>query len=155
MREHPIRWYTGVPPVEAFGTVDGKGTPVVLNTQSDTPYYLKPDNTAKRMLGETRVNLTDGATIDVDASLGGNFKVTLAGNRTLANPTNLADGQVINFRIKQDGTGSRTLAYGSKYKFPGGTAPVLTTAAGSLDFMSCQYDAEDDTLVCVTNRDFR
>lgn len=155
MREHPIRWYTGVPPVEAFGTVDGKGTPVVLNTQSDTPYYLKPDNTAKRMLGETRVNLIDGATVNVDASLGGNFKVTLAGNRTLANPTNLSDGQIINFRLKQDGTGSRTLAYGSKYKFPSGVAPVLTTTAGAVDFMSCQYDAEDDTLVCVMNRDFR
>lgn len=154
MRDHPIRWYSGVPPVEAFGTVDGKGTPLVLNTQSDTPYYLKPDNTLKRLLGETRVNLTDAATIDVDASLGSNFKVTLAGNRALANPTNIADGQVLNFRIKQDGTGSRTLTFGSKYLFPAASPPILSTDPDALDFMSCQYDAEDDTLVCVLNHAF-
>jgi len=155
MREHPIRWYIGVPPVEAFGTVDGKGTPVVINIQSDAPHYLKPDNTVKRMLGEAAVTLTDGATIAIDASLGGNFKVTLSGNRTLANPTNLADGQVFNVRIKQDATGGRTLAFGSKYKFPGGTVPTLTAAANAVDFISCQYDAGDDTLIVVMNKDFR
>ena len=105
-------------------------------------------------LGEKVVTLTDAATINIDASLGNNFRVVLAGNRTLANPTGLIDGQVFNVRIKQDGTGSRTLAYGTKYKFPGGTAPVLSTAGNALDFMSCQYDATDDTLICVTNKAF-
>lgn len=98
--------------------------------------------------------LTDGATISVDASVADNFRVVLGGNRTLANPTNLRNGQVLNFRIHQDATGSRTLAYGSKYKFPGGTAPVLSTAANSRDFMSCQYDSTDDTLNCVLNKAF-
>lgn len=98
--------------------------------------------------------LTDGATISVDASLSNNFKVTIAGNRTLANPTNMTDGMVLNFRIKQDATGSRTLAYGTKYKFPGGTAPVLSTAANAVDFMSCYYDSTDDTLACVMSKGF-
>jgi hypothetical protein len=101
------------------------------------------------------VSLTDGATISVDASLGDNFRVTLGGNRTLANPTNLVNGQVLNFRIAQDGTGSRTLSYGTKYKFPGGTTPILTTTASAHDFMSCQYDSTDDTLYCVLNKDFK
>ena len=78
----------------------------------------------------------------------------LGGNRTLANPTGLRDGQVLNFRIVQDGTGSRTLAYGSAFKFAGGTAPTLSTAAGAKDFMSCQYDAADGTLFCVLNKAF-
>lgn len=91
--------------------------------------------------------LTDAATIAVPAAITDSFRVTLGGNRTLGNPTGLYDGQVINIRIIQDGTGSRTLAYGSKYKFPGG-APVLSTAAGAKDFLSCQYDAIDDTLFC-------
>jgi hypothetical protein len=98
--------------------------------------------------------LTDAATIAVDASQSDNFRVTLGGNRTLGNPSNLSDGQVLNFRIIQDATGSRTLAYGTKYKFAGGTAPVLSTAANSKDFMSCQYDATDDTLNCVLNKAF-
>ena len=35
--------------------------------------------------------------------------------------------------ITQDGTGSRTLAFGSYWKFTGGTAPTLTTTAGAVD----------------------
>jgi hypothetical protein len=97
--------------------------------------------------------LLDGATINVNAALANTFRVTLAGNRTLANPTNLTDGQHLFFRVKQDGTGSRTLAYGSKYKFPGGSA-TLSTTASSLDIISCQYDAADDTLVCVLTKAF-
>jgi hypothetical protein len=97
--------------------------------------------------------LLDGATISVNASLANTFRLTLAGNRTLANPTNLSAGQHLFFRIKQDATGSRTLAFGSKYKFPGGAA-VLSTAANALDVISCQYDQNDDTLVCVLNRAF-
>jgi hypothetical protein len=95
--------------------------------------------------------LTDGANIAVDALLHDNFRVTLGGNRTLDNPTNMADCQVLNFRIRQDGTGSRTLAYGSKYKFAGG-APTLSTAASTLDFISCQYSQTDDTLVCAITK---
>jgi hypothetical protein len=105
-------------------------------------------------LGEKVVTLTDAATIDINAALGNNFRVVLGGNRTLANPTGLIDGQVFNVRILQDGTGGRTLAYGSMYAFPGGTAPVLSTAADALDFMSCQYDAADGTLICVMNKAF-
>jgi len=37
--------------------------------------------------------LTDGATITPNFALNNSFTVTLAGNRTLANPTNLVAGQ--------------------------------------------------------------
>jgi hypothetical protein len=97
------------------------------------------------------VVLLDGATINVNASIGSTFRVVLGGNRTLANPTKLENGQQLFFRVKQDGTGSRTLAYGSKYKFPGGT-PTLTTTANALDIIACQYDATDDTLACVISK---
>lgn len=105
-------------------------------------------------LGEKVVTLTDAATINIDATLGNNFRVVLGGNRTLANPTGLIDGQVFNVRILQDGTGGHTLAFGSMYTFPGGAAPVLSTAADALDFMSCQYDAADASLICVLNKAF-
>lgn len=122
----------------ATGILSNSGTGVSL---SATNVWAKNQSVAS-------VGLTDGATIAVDASLSNNFTVTLGGNRTLANPTSLTDGMVLNFRIKQDATGSRTLAYGAKYKFPGGTAPVLSTAANAVDLMSCYYDATDDQLEC-------
>lgn len=96
----------------------------------------------------TPVTLTDGANIAVDASLSNNFKVTLGGNRTLDNPTNLADGMVLNFVIKQDGTGGRTLAFGSKYDFGDAGTPTLTSGANKIDFMSCYYDSAADKLLC-------
>jgi hypothetical protein len=77
--------------------------------------------------------LTDGATITPDFAVANNFSVTLGGNRTLANPTNLTAGQSGIILVSQDGTGSRTLAFGNYWKFPGGTAPTLTTAASSVD----------------------
>lgn len=77
--------------------------------------------------------LTDGATITPDFAVANNFSVTLGGNRTLANPSNQTAGQTITIVITQDGTGGRTLAYGSNYKFAGGTAPTLTTTANAVD----------------------
>jgi hypothetical protein len=77
--------------------------------------------------------LTDGATITPDFADSNNFSVTLGGNRTLANPSNLVAGQSGSIFITQDGTGSRTLAYGSYYDFIGSTAPTLSTAAGAVD----------------------
>lgn len=77
--------------------------------------------------------LTDGATITPDFAAGNNFSVTLGGNRTLANPTNLTAGQSGSIFITQDATGSRTLAYGSSWDFIGGTAPTLSTAANAVD----------------------
>lgn len=94
------------------------------------------------------VALTDGATITINGALGFNHRVVLGGNRTLANPTGLIDGMVYNVRIKQDGTGTRTLAYGSKWKWPGGSAPALSTAANSVDLICAQYDADLDILLC-------
>jgi hypothetical protein len=67
--------------------------------------------------------LTDSATITPDFSLSNNWSLTIGGNRTLANPTNLTAGQSGVIVITN---GAYTLAYGSNWKFPGGTAPTLT-----------------------------
>jgi hypothetical protein len=84
----------------------------------------------------TIVALTDGATITPDFAAGNNFSVTLGGSRTLANPTNLTAGQSGVIVVTQDGTGGRTLAFGSNWKFPGGTAPTLTTTAAAVDVIA-------------------
>lgn len=84
------------------------------------------------------VSLTDGATITPDFSAGRNFKVTIADNRTLANPTNTIDGMWGEIAVTQDGTGSRTLSYGTNWRFPGGGASggVLSTTANAEDIIS-------------------
>lgn len=85
--------------------------------------------------------LTDGATIAVNAALGNVFTVTIAGNRTMGSPSNPVNGQDIWFRITQDATGGRTMAWSSAYQFGTGGAPALSAAAGTTDELHFQYDS--------------
>ena len=77
--------------------------------------------------------LSDGATITIDMSTACHHSVTLGGNRTFAAPSNQVVGQAGSIFITQDGTGSRTAAFNSAFKFVGGTAPTLTTTASATD----------------------
>lgn len=92
--------------------------------------------------GLAPVTLTDGATITPSGSDGNMFRVTLGGNRTIANlsPAPAAES---NFKILviQDGTGSRTVTWGSLFKWFGGSAPTLTTTATRGDMITCLYDS--------------
>jgi hypothetical protein len=92
--------------------------------------------------------LTDGATITADFALANNFSVTLGGNRTLANPTNQTAGASGCIWITQDGTGSRTLAYGANWDFSGGTAPTLSTAAAAVDCLV--YSVQSSSKITAT-----
>lgn len=87
--------------------------------------------------------LTDATSIAVDLNDGNNFIVTLGGNRTLENPSNPTIGQTGQIYVIQDGSGSRTLAYGSYWKFSGGTAPTLTTDANAVDLLVYNVRAAD------------
>ena len=98
--------------------------------------------------------LTDGSTITPNFALNNSFTVTLGGNRTLANPTNLVAGQSGVIIINQDGTGGRTLAYGSNYDFGGGTAPTLTTTANAQD-MIAYFVVSTSRINCVFTGDLK
>jgi hypothetical protein len=113
------------------------------------------DNTADKLLSTDQVwgamaevALTDGANIALDLSTGFDFSVTLAGNRTLSNPTNAKVGQRGRIRVVQDATGSRTLAFGTSYEFTNGVALTLTTTAAAEDVL--YYDVISSTRILVT-----
>lgn len=99
--------------------------------------------------------LTDGATIAItngasgptitgggviSAQSGNFYAVTLGGNRTMAAFQNFPDGATIYLRVKQDGTGSRTLTWNSNVAWQGGTAPTLTTTANASDLLQFVFD---------------
>lgn len=83
--------------------------------------------------------LTDGATITWDVSQGRVATVTLGGSRTMAKPTNLKVGTYI-LRVRQDGTGSRTITWNPAFKWTAQTAPVLTTTANAVDVITLFSD---------------
>jgi hypothetical protein len=95
------------------------------------------------------VSLTDAATISVDAALGNDFRVTIAGSRTFGNPTSGADGQRITFQITQGGAGGFTASWNSQYKFGTAGAPTLSTTAGATDVIGFIFNASLGSWLCV------
>lgn len=124
------------PGADQLGLVTGGVSRITIDASGTTTAYgfLSVRAGSAALIGA----LTDAATITPDFSAFSNFSVTLGGNRTLANPINLTAGASGVIVITQDGSGSRTLAYGSYWKFPGGTAPTLTTTASAVDVL-CWY----------------
>lgn len=64
---------------------------------------------------------------------------TLTGNCTFTfvdpnGPTNML------VRLVQDATGGRTVTWPASVKWPGGTAPTLSTAANAIDIVSFYFD---------------
>ena len=97
------------------------------------------------------VTLADATSVVPDLNTSNVFAVTLAGNRTLAAPTNTstnigASGHIF---IIQDDTGDRTLSYNSVYQFSQGGVPVLTTASAAVDilFYAVRTTAKVDSIL--------
>ena len=135
-----------VPPIDSVDTAaiqDGAVTYAKIDPGSIAAAADFRSNAADYLLDTTGtwasaalVSLTDAAIIAVNLSAGFNFTVTLAGNRTLGNPTNPKVGQTGIISVYQDATGGRTLAFQSSYKFGGATPPVISTDPNSLTVFS-------------------
>jgi hypothetical protein len=75
-------------------------------------------------------NTSTAYTIDL---AGGSVQIlTLTGNCTFTFPTATA-GQSFILLLKQDGTGGRTVTWPAAVKWPGGTAPTITSTASKMD----------------------
>ena len=135
-------------------TALGLGSVATL-AETTTAQYLA--NTADKALSTDQVwaagamtALTDAATVAVDMSLGINFSLAIAGNRTLGAPSNTKVGQSGFIQITQDATGSRTLAYHANWVFDNGSDPVLTTTANAVDIL--YYTVHSSTRIHGTLR---
>lgn len=92
----------------------------------------------------------------VDCSLSNVFTTTLTANvttaPTLSNPRN---GQTINWFLTQDATGSRTMTWPTSFKWPGGTAGALSTAANARDLLVATYLASTGHWYATLVKDFK
>jgi len=120
----------------ASSWVEGGGG---INTAVQTALNLKGGkdqvNIWTKQQNVAKTGLTDAEIISWDLDVAQSTKVTLTDNRTLANPSNQVEGTTYIIRVIQDSNGSRTLAFGSVYKWPEGTAPTLTTTANAVDLL--------------------
>lgn len=96
------------------------------------------------------VSMADAATVAVNAASGSDQRVTIAGNRTLGNPTNPTDGQKIIFQITQGAAGPWTLSYGTAYEFSAALPqPTLSGGTGRTDLLGFIYNAAKGTWLFV------
>lgn len=94
--------------------------------------------------------LIDAANVLTDTSAGDLFTLTTTQNFTMANPTNMVNGKLICYKIKQDGTGSRVITWGSAFRGSTDvTLPVLTTTANYVDYILFIYDSVVDKWNCL------
>lgn len=83
-----------------------------------------------------------GATLTIDCNDGNVFKVSMTANVTTFTLSNPHDGQTINVRLTQDATGTRTMAWPASFRWSGGSAGVLSTAANAVDLLVATYFAD-------------
>lgn len=97
------------------------------------------------VVGGLTVTLTDGATPALDAALGTVFRLTAAGDRTIAVPTNPKAGQKIVIQHYASG-GARTLALNTGaggFRFGSDITALTQTASGKTDYVGAIYNAAD------------
>jgi hypothetical protein len=101
------------------------------------------------------VTLTDGASIATDASAGKQFRVSVAGDRTLAAPTNAADGMRRIWEITASSADrSLTLATGTSGSFEltnGITSPIIITNGKTL-FLGAIYSSSRSRWSVIASR---
>jgi len=111
-------------------TTSGSGTVVALATSATltTPTITGYTETAPSITNS-------GTAVTLSLSSGTVLSYTLTGNCTFTMPT-ATSGTSFILKLIQDGTGSRTATF-TGVKWPGGTAPTITTTASTgLDILS-------------------
>jgi hypothetical protein len=126
------------------GMAKGDGTALSAATAGND--YVAPGTatvfTAQQNFGAQA--LTDAATITWNAATQQVAKVLLTSavgaTRVLGAPSNLVDGGTYILKVTQSSTGSNALTYNAVYKWPGGVAPVLSTANNAVDILTFYSD---------------
>lgn len=140
---------------ETSGTDSANSFSLIRTVWSDVWTYIKGKLQASVNLFTAAQRgafslLTDAGTVALDLSLANQYFLPIAGNRTLGVPTNIVAGQQGVIIVRQDATGSRTLAYAWPYEWAGGSAGVLSTPGCSRDMLAYSVDVYNSATVTIT-----
>jgi len=111
---------------EKLYKLNSSGTEIAIADLNSVQVFQKSQRVSSTVLTST------ANSVAVDLAANNDYTHALTENTTLANPTNIVAGQSGAIHITQDTT-PRTLAFGSYWKFPGGTAPTVSTGSGVKD----------------------
>ena len=121
---------------------DAEVQAISINNVSEdaTPDLGGELNAGAHSIGFTQQSGTGDGTTTIDWKLGNKYKHTFGTqNETFiftapSNPCNIL------LVLIQDGTGSRTVTWPATVKWPGGSAPTLTTTGSGIDIVSFYWD---------------
>lgn len=88
------------------------------------------------------------------------FRHVLTGNRTIGpvsadGGSNSISGIIITIILVQDGTGGRTVSWDSSYKWAGGSAPTMTSAANAVDIYRFWCDGSNQAFEVSRSMDVK
>jgi hypothetical protein len=121
---------TGVPGTATNTGATGPTGPSVANVA-----LLNTFQTFTATQASTIQALTYAATVTIDLTQGNDAAITLYGNCIFANPSTMPIGTSGHIKIAQDSTGSRTITWGTYWKFGSAGTPVLSNAANAVDVL--------------------
>lgn len=119
---------------------------------------LEIDTNGVKLASTMRFDVTDdgnsGTSKTINWGSGNRHKLTLTGNVTLTFTAPSGDA-VLSLILVQDGTGSRLVTWPSSVKWPGGTAPTLSTGASKVDIVTLIYNSAAGHYYAQAAMDFR
>ena len=164
---------TGTIPTGTFGTTTSTAATITTGTITNLSTTLTGDltiSTGSATVG-TRVSVVDTAqeytrthnfnatsltitsgTVHWDLSQNQVAKLEVTTNSTMNTPTNPADGATYMLIVTQGTGGSNTLSFSTAYKFPGGSAPSLSTGSADVDVLT--FVSNGTVLYGVASQDF-
>lgn len=127
--------------ITATGVLKGAGSGSISAATAGTDFVAPAtatNFTAQQYFGN--VALTDAATISWAANTAQVATFTfVSSNRTMGAPTGLVNGAFYALAVIQN-AGSNTMTWNSVFKWTGGTAPTLSTAASAKDYFVFRSD---------------
>lgn len=118
-------------------------TAVIITADTTGNLSFSPTNGLNSFTGTgyaPNLALTDASTVTWATTTSQTATFTFVStNRTMGAPTGLVNGGFYALAVIQNG-GSNTLTWNSVFKWTGGTAPTLSTAAGAKDYFVFRSD---------------
>ena len=121
-------------------TGQGSTSDVTIKNDADATVFSIATGTttgtfAGTVLAKTDTDTSNTGDVTLDFTANQNFVLTFTGNVVLVNPSTEQVGQAGIIVCIQDGTGSRTLSFGTDYETTGGSGITLSTAASAVDIV--------------------
>lgn len=127
-------------------------TPYANGELLSSPVQTTKNNRFSKAQRGQKVSVSYASTVTLDLNLGNDYHLnSLTGNLAIANPSAIVAAasalgtQSGSIWIPQDGTGSRTVSFGTMFKFVAGTAPTASTASGTTD--RCDYKVRNASTI--------